>query len=185
VSTRRAPRPAEPAPSLAHLLLIGGTAHEWDAFDEATWQHRLELLAGLAHAIGAAWVTVRPNGGTLSGTAEIRTVHHDGVTVVVDTETDARVRFSRALAELVADGVDPADVSEKRLAHALLHAPEEPDLAVVLGPADRLPSSVSWEAAYAELVFLDVAWADLAVEHLASAVDEYRRRDRRFGGLDS
>jgi undecaprenyl diphosphate synthase len=185
VSTRRAATPDEQVPSLAHLLVIGGTAQEWDAFDEPTWQHRLELLAGLAHAVGAAWVTVRPNGGTLSKPAEIRTVHHGGVTVVVDTETDARRRFARALEDLVADGVDPADVTEKRLAHALLHAPEEPDLAVVLGPSDHLPSSVSWEVAYAELVFLDVVWADLAVEHLASAVDEYRRRDRRFGGLDS
>lgn len=171
--------------SLAHLLLIGGTAEEWDAFDEQTWQHRLELLAGLAHAVGASWVTVRPNGGTLTRPAEIRTFVQDCVNVVVDTETDARARFSRALQDLVDDGVAPADVTEKRLAHALLHAPEEPDLCVVLGPPDRLPSSVSWEVAYAELVFLDVAWSDLGAAHLAQAVEQYRHRDRRFGGLDS
>lgn len=185
MSARRAKTPAETAPAMAHVLVIGGSAQEWEAFDAETWQRRLELVAGIAASVGAAWVTVRPNGGTLSGPAEVRSIVHEGVTVVVDTEPDARARFARALADLVADGVCPADVTEKRLANALLHAPEEPDLAVVLGPSDRLPTSVSWEAAYAELVFLDVSWADLAVEHLTVAIEQYRHRDRRFGGLES
>lgn len=185
VSSRRSATRADQPAGLAHLLVVGGTVAEWDAFDDPTWQHRLELVAGIAHAVGASWVTVRPNGGALDRPAEVRSVVHGGVTVVVDTEPDARARFARALADLVADGVAPADVTEKRLAHALLHAPEEPDLAVILGPRDRLPTSVSWEVTYAEMVFLDVGWAELSVEHLATAVDEYRLRDRRFGGIES
>ena len=36
-----------------------------------------------------------------------------------------------------------------------------------------------------ELVFLDIAWSELSVEHLQVAVDDYRRRNRRFGGIDA
>jgi len=66
----------------------------------------------------------------------------------------------------------------------LAPASTEPDLVVVLGPSDRLPSSLVWELAYSELVYLDVAWADLAPDHLVAAIDAYRHRHRRFGGLD-
>jgi undecaprenyl diphosphate synthase len=38
-----------------------------------------------------------------------------------------------------------------------------------------------WQAAYAELVFLDVLWPDFDKAALETAIDEYRRRDRRFG----
>ena len=42
-----------------------------------------------------------------------------------------------------------------------------------------------WELAYGELVFVDVAFADLAGAHLAAAIEDFQRRQRRFGGLDS
>jgi undecaprenyl diphosphate synthase len=38
--------------------------------------------------------------------------------------------------------------------------------------------------AYGELVFLPVTWGDLAVEHLRTAIDDFARRQRRFGGVD-
>jgi undecaprenyl diphosphate synthase len=42
-----------------------------------------------------------------------------------------------------------------------------------------------WELAYAELVFLDVPWSGLDAEHVEMAINDYTRRDRRFGGVDS
>jgi undecaprenyl diphosphate synthase len=38
-----------------------------------------------------------------------------------------------------------------------------------------------WQAAYAELIFLDVLWPDFDRSALERAIEEYRRRDRRFG----
>lgn len=108
------------------------------------------------------------------------------VTVIIDTEPDARTRFARALEMLAADGIAPDHITEDRLSPMLSHAPNDPDLAVILGPADRLPTSVSWELAYAEMVFLpDVSWDELDVEHLRGAVEQFQGRDRRFGGVDS
>ena len=45
----------------------------------------------------------------------------------------------------------------------------------------RLSNFLLWQAAYAELVFLDVLWPDFAAEHFAAALAEYARRERRFG----
>jgi undecaprenyl diphosphate synthase len=61
----------------------------------------------------------------------------------------------------------------------------EPDLVVILGPPDRMPTSLVWELGYSELVFLDLHWSDLNISHIEMAVDDFHRRQRRFGGLDS
>ena len=76
-------------------------------------------------------------------------------------------------------------LSEPTVAAALLSpAATEPDLVLLLGTSDRLPESLVWELAYAELVYVPVAWADLQEQHLADAIEAYRHRHRRFGGLD-
>ena len=78
------------------------------------------------------------------------------------------------------------EITEDRLAAALsAPAPNEPDLVIVLGPATQMPASLVWELAYAELVFFDADWHALDAEHLEMAIDDFTRRDRRFGGVDS
>jgi undecaprenyl diphosphate synthase len=47
----------------------------------------------------------------------------------------------------------------------------------------RISNFLLWECAYAELVFQDVLWPDYGPEALAAAIAEYRRRDRRYGGV--
>jgi undecaprenyl diphosphate synthase len=42
-----------------------------------------------------------------------------------------------------------------------------------------------WELTYSELVFLDVSWRKCNVEHVQMAINDFQRRDRRFGGVDS
>lgn len=57
------------------------------------------------------------------------------------------------------------------------------DLLIRTGGERRLSDFLLWECAYAELVFLDVPFPDLAVEHLDAALEEYSSRDRRYGGI--
>ncbi len=47
----------------------------------------------------------------------------------------------------------------------------------------RLSNFLLWQAAYAELVFIDAYWPDFGRELLADAIAQYRARERRFGGL--
>ncbi|MEO7190733.1 MAG: polyprenyl diphosphate synthase [Vicinamibacterales bacterium] len=57
------------------------------------------------------------------------------------------------------------------------------DLLIRTGGEQRLSDFLLWEAAYAELCFLDVAWPDFTDVHLADALLAFAQRDRRFGGL--
>ncbi|HXF96665.1 MAG TPA: polyprenyl diphosphate synthase [Gemmatimonadales bacterium] len=57
------------------------------------------------------------------------------------------------------------------------------DLLIRTGGEQRLSDFLLWECAYAELYFTDVLWPDFGAESLAEAVAEFRRRERRFGGL--
>ena len=57
----------------------------------------------------------------------------------------------------------------------------EVDLLIRTGGEQRLSDFLLWECAYAELVFSPVMWPDFTAADLAAAVEEFRRRDRRFG----
>ena len=61
------------------------------------------------------------------------------------------------------------------------HGPA-PDVIVRTSGEQRISNFLLWECAYAELVFQDVLWPDYGPEHLRAAVDEYRTRERRYGG---
>jgi undecaprenyl diphosphate synthase len=57
------------------------------------------------------------------------------------------------------------------------------DLLIRPGGEKRLSDFLLWEAAYAELLFVDTLWPDFGIEDLRAALDDFRRRDRRFGAL--
>ncbi|MFZ4811773.1 MAG: undecaprenyl diphosphate synthase family protein [Ilumatobacteraceae bacterium] len=170
---------------LRHVMVAGGTVAEWGALSDEAWRERIDVLGALADRHGATWLTLRPfERGDDADAA--RPVHHDVVDigachVIVDPTPDGRERLVVALRKLS----ESDQLSESAVAAALL-APAviEPDLVLVLGTADRLPTSLVWELAYAELVYIPVAWADLRAQHLDDAIDAFRQRHRRFGGLD-
>lgn len=175
----------EPQLALQHVMVVGGTVAEWGELTEHQWRERVQVLGGLAGSAGARWLTLRPfERGADSDRA--RPVHPDvvqveGCSVIVDPSPDGRERLVVTLRKLA----EVDQLSEDAVAAALLApAATEPDLVLVLGTPDRLPTSLVWELAYAELVYVPVAWADLRPEHLASALEAYRHRHRRFGGLD-
>ena len=90
---------------------------------------------------------------------------------------------ARALAEAVRAGtLDPADIDEAAMSAALsTGGMPDPDLIIRTSGEQRLSNFLLWQAAYAELVFLDVLWPDFGAEHFAAALAEYARRERRFG----
>ena len=60
----------------------------------------------------------------------------------------------------------------------------EVDLLIRTGGEKRLSDFLLWECAYAELYFLDCMWPDFDEHALDAALNEYQRRDRRFGRID-
>ena len=61
--------------------------------------------------------------------------------------------------------------------------PPDPDLFIRTGGETRISNFLLWQAAYSELVFTDCLWPEFGEAELDSALSEFARRDRRFGGL--
>jgi len=195
---------------LDHVVVVGGTPAEWLAMSTQEWSTRLSSVARGAAVEGAHWVTVLPHHGEefsdfersqfgeiLSGLSEVSIVDAphgqrfvwqgiSGPRVVVDPVADGHLRFAATVEALRQKGVNPDDVDEVVLSESILFPAQiEPDLVVVLGPANQIPQSMVWELAYSELVFIDLAWSLFDASHLELAIDDFNRRHRRFGGLDS
>ncbi len=119
--------------------------------------------------------------------AEARTAHNDRFVLQVAFNYGGQadiVDAARKLALAVSRGeLDPAAIDEAAFARELASSVGPvPDLIVRTSGEKRLSNFLLWEAAYAELVFQDVLWPDYGPAQLKAAVEEFRRRDRRYGG---
>jgi undecaprenyl diphosphate synthase len=94
-----------------------------------------------------------------------------------------RAEIVDAARRLVEDGVAAEAVDEEALGRRL-YAPElpDPDLLIRTSGELRVSNFLLWQLAYAELVFVDTLWPDFGDEDLRTALDQYARRRRRFGG---
>lgn len=87
-----------------------------------------------------------------------------------------------AAAAIVAGTLRPEELDEQRFASFLATAgTPDPDLIIRTSGERRLSNFLLWQAAYAELVFLDVLWPDFGEAEFAAALAEYTQRERRFG----
>ena len=94
-------------------------------------------------------------------------------------------RAARRLAERALGGtIKPEDITPEALAAALdTQGVPDPDLLIRTSGELRLSNFLLWQSAYTEFVFLDACWPEFGRELLEQAIDEFRRRDRRFGGV--
>lgn len=144
--------------------------------------------AGIRLRVIGDYRMFEPDLVTMIDDAIERTSVNAGTTLVVALNygsQDELVRAARALAaEAMAGAIDPATIDvaqvESRLDTAGL---PPPDLVIRTSGERRLSNFLMWQAAYAELLFVDTLWPDFDGAALAAAIDDYGRRTRRFGGL--
>jgi undecaprenyl diphosphate synthase len=120
--------------------------------------------------------------------AEDLTHGNDGFTLVVAFNYGARQEIARAARRLVtevAEGRLAASAITPELLSRHLDAPDIPDPDVIIRTSgeQRLSNFLLWQSAYSELVFVPINWPDFDRSALEGAIAEYRRRERRFGGL--
>jgi len=120
--------------------------------------------------------------------AEADTAHNDRFLLQVAFNYGGRadiVHAARRHYERVAAGSAHGPLTEEALGQGLSSAGGPPvDMIVRTSGEVRLSNFLLWEAAYAELVFQDVLWPDYGREALADAVNQFRARVRRFGGVE-
>ena len=120
--------------------------------------------------------------------AEELTRENKRLVLVVAFNYGARQEIARAtrrIAAAVAAGDLSIDTITADTLASYLDAPDlpDPDLIIRTSGEQRLSNFLLWQAAYSELVFVPTYWPDFDRAALESAIIEYRRRERRFGGL--
>jgi len=89
----------------------------------------------------------------------------------------------RQLVEDVAAGEISADAIDENALEGRLYTADmpDPDLIVRTSGEQRISNFLLWQSAYAEFVFTDVLWPDFSREKLEDSIEEFSRRERRYG----
>ena len=119
---------------------------------------------------------------------EARTAGLDRLNLTVAINYGGRdeiVRAVRKIAEAAAQGIlDPKHVTEAAFAERLdTGGLPDPDLVVRTSGETRTSNFLPWQAAYSEYEFTETLWPDFGAEELASIVQRFSNRERRFGGV--
>ena len=98
---------------------------------------------------------------------------------------DEIVHSVKSLAERVKQGtLSPEDITEDMISQGLYTAGQpDPDLIIRPSGEYRLSNYLLWQSAYSEIYIDDVLWPDYTPADLDRAIEEYGRRNRRFGGV--
>ena len=95
------------------------------------------------------------------------------------------VRAAQQLAARVAAGeLKPEEITEEMMSdHMYTAGQKDPDFILRPSGEKRLSNFMLWQAAYSELVEMDVLWPDFTRDDLDAAITEFNKRSRRFGGI--
>ncbi len=131
---------------------------------------------------------LEPRYQKLMNEIEQKTAHNTGMTLNVAVNYGGRqeiVRAAQALAAQVQQGtLAPSDITEQMMADQMYTCGQkDPDFILRPSGEKRLSNFMLWQAAYSELVDMDVLWPDFTRADLDTAIDEFNHRSRRFGGV--
>lgn len=109
------------------------------------------------------------------------------MTVQIALNYGGRDEIVHAVKEIAADvksgKLNPKDITEESISKRLYS--EVPDADLIIRPSgeQRISNFLLWESAYSEFVFMNVLWPDFTPKDLDTAIEEYLKRNRRFGGI--
>ncbi|CEM61235.1 di-trans,poly-cis-decaprenylcistransferase [Treponema phagedenis] len=110
-----------------------------------------------------------------------KTKHHAGTAVVFAINYGGKDEIIRALQKIPADKIN--SITESSFSEYLDYPLPDVDLLIRTGGEKRISNFLLWQTAYAELYFTDTLWPDFTEDDLHQALQSYKHRDRRFGGI--
>lgn len=111
--------------------------------------------------------------------AETETADHTGTTIYLAVNYGGRQEIVSAVNKLISEG--KTEITEEDISSKLYTVPEC-DMIIRPSGEERLSNFLLWQAAYSEFWYSDVLWPDFGKEELYSALREFEKRNRRFGG---
>mgnify|MGYP003577509819 CR=1 FL=1 len=120
--------------------------------------------------------------------AETLTGENQGLTLVIAFNYGSRNEITRAVKRLAGDilagHIVPDGITAEAISARLDTADmPDPDMIIRTGGEMRLSNLLLWQAAYSEFMFLPCYWPDFRPSHLEEAMEAFRSRERRFGGV--
>ncbi|CAN5635797.1 isoprenyl transferase [soil metagenome] len=176
------------------------------AFSTENWRRPAEEVSGIMRLLGEALeretLELHRQGaqlrhiGSLEGLApDLRravedaielTQHNSRLILTLAFDYGGRQELIHAIQELIESGVVPDEVDEELIGrHLFTKDVPDPDLVIRTSGEYRMSNFLIWQAAYAELHFSPVFWPDFGPENLREAIDDYARRERRFGHVSA
>jgi undecaprenyl diphosphate synthase len=133
---------------------------------------------------------LEPGMVSLLDDAERLTQENSKLNLVVAFNYGSRQEISRAMSAIAlkieSGKISTADISPELISRNLDTAGiPDPDLLIRTGGEQRISNFLLWQCAYTEFVFVDEFWPDFSKEIFVRALDEFRQRDRRFGGIEA
>lgn len=120
--------------------------------------------------------------------AQTRTKKNSGLILNLAVNYGGRAEITRAV-QIIAGKVQsgelkPQNITDNTIQNYLYtqHLPD-PDLLIRPSGDLRISNFLLWQSAYSEFWFTDINWPDFKPEHLVQAINDYQKRDRRFGGV--
>ena len=116
--------------------------------------------------------------------AEVLTRENTRITLAVAFNYGGRWDIVQATRRAIQQGLKPEQVDEQWLSrHMALSFAPDPDLFIRTGGEMRISNFLLWQSAYSEFVFTERLWPDFDETDIDAAIQAYRQRDRRFGGI--
>jgi undecaprenyl diphosphate synthase len=110
------------------------------------------------------------------------TKDNDRLVLCVAFNYGGRDEIVQAIKAMLDDGISSEDVNETLISRYLYTSGiPDPDLVIRTSGEQRISNFLIWQAAYAEWVFPDTLWPDFGREQLEAAIEEFGRRERRYG----
>jgi len=163
-------RPADEVSGLMELLATALAKEVPKLQQDGVQVHFVGERAGLSDKVRAGLAQ-----------AEAATASNKRLILNVCFNYGGRWDIAQAAARLAAQG-KPITEGELQAAMALAHVPD-PDLIIRTGGEQRLSNFLLWQGAYSELYFTDTLWPDFTKDEFLLAIQDYQRRERRFGAI--
>lgn len=111
-----------------------------------------------------------------------KTAECDKLVFTIALAYGSRAEIVRAVREMIKNG--EKDITEETLSRYLYtHDLPDPDLIIRTSGEERLSNFLLYQAAYSEFYFTDTLWPDFDEKEFDKALEEYSKRNRRFGGV--
>ncbi len=160
----------------AKVYIDQAILHKETIIDAKTWLYRGEIYYNIATSEIQAYKDLAPDAAEVSFKSLVRAM-------IMGQNLDKIESLYDTIAKEYAEGsIELNDINEELISKKLTTAElPDPDLMIRSGGEHRISNFLIWQIAYSELYVSNVLWPNFTCQNLVGAIEDYQKRERRFG----